>query len=57
MTVDTKKVAQRREVLYDFYDDLSANAERLVNGVLVQRFLRGHARRRLLAARIRLLIV
>ena len=32
MTVDTKKVAQRREVHYDSYDDLLADAERLVSG-------------------------
>ena len=32
MTVDTKKVAQRREVHYDSYDDLLADAERLAGG-------------------------
>ncbi len=30
MTVDTKKVTQRREVHYDSLDDLLADAERLV---------------------------
>ena len=32
MTVDTKKVAQRREVRYESYDDLFADAERLASG-------------------------
>ena len=31
MTVDTKKVTQRREVHYDSFDDLLADAERLAN--------------------------
>ena len=32
MTVDTKKVAQRRDVHYDSYDDVLADAERLASG-------------------------
>ena len=32
MTVDTKKVTQRRKVHYDSYDDLLADAERLASG-------------------------
>ena len=32
MTVDTKNVAQRREVHYDSYDDLLADAQRLASG-------------------------
>jgi len=32
MSVDTRKVAQRRDVHYDSYDDLLADAERLVSG-------------------------
>ncbi len=32
MTVDTKKVAQRREVRYGSFDDLLADAERLATG-------------------------
>ena len=32
MTVDTRKVTQRRELHYDSYDDLLADAERLATG-------------------------
>ena len=32
MTVDTKKVTQRRQVHYDSFDDLLADAERLASG-------------------------
>ena len=32
MTVDTKKVTQRREVRYDSYDDLLSDAEHLASG-------------------------